>query len=88
MKEEDIKELMIYFKLSKYRDDGELLLDEYEELESIIKRNKIVKYLEEIRYLNIIGKLSDVKYQELLNIYDVEIENYMNKNVLIKRKKE
>ena len=40
MTKEEREELLQYFKLCSYRDSDIFLLEEYEELEEIIKRNE------------------------------------------------
>ena len=40
MNENELEELSRYFRLSDYRDGEYILLDEYEELMDIIRKNK------------------------------------------------
>ena len=86
MNKEELDELLTYYRLCSYRDEGDILLDEYIELEDIIKRNDRVKTLEEARYQNIMGNLSDESYHKLLEIIDKEIEEAIDKQVLVKKK--
>ncbi len=58
------KELLDYFRLSRYRDGDYMLLEEYDELEDIIKRNNTAKELEEYRYKYITGKINEEEYNE------------------------
>ena len=74
MTEEEISELLQYFRLVKYQEDGELLLEEYYELENIINNNIHAKRIDKARCLNILGKLSDSEYENLLNYYNNIIE--------------
>ena len=75
MTKEEINDLSTYFKLAIYRDEGNLLLEEYEELNDIIKRNKYAKLQEEARYKWITGKISDEVYQTIYHMYDDIIFN-------------
>ena len=44
MSEEEKNDISRYFRLIRYRDDGDILLDEYEELNSIIKKALLRDY--------------------------------------------
>ena len=61
---EEVSELYRYLRLSSYRDGEYILPDEYEELEEIIGRNKIARYLERVRYNYLIGKISQEEYDD------------------------
>ena len=69
MNDSEINDLLRYFILSDYRDGDYFLLEEYEELESILKRSPIVKELDDARYKHIVGKISDEEYSDLYNKY-------------------
>lgn len=69
MNTKELEDLSRYFRLSDYRDGEYFLLEEYEELEEIVKRNPIAKELEEARYKCIKGKISEEEYKELCNNY-------------------
>lgn len=65
--DEEIKELYEYFRLSSYRDSEYFLLDEYDELERIIKKNKTAQYLEKIRYQYLKNAISEEEYDDICN---------------------
>ncbi len=65
--DEEIKELYEYFRLSSYRDSEYFLLDEYDELERIIKKNKTAQYLEKIRYQYLKKIISEEEYDDICN---------------------
>lgn len=69
MTEEEIKDLGRYFRLITYRDDGDMLLEEYEELETIIKNNNVAKELEAARYKCIMKKISEEEYNKKIMSY-------------------
>lgn len=69
MTEENRRDLLRYFVLSDYRDGDYFLIEEYEELENIIKRNAKAKELEEARYKCILKKIGEEEYNELYNKY-------------------
>ena len=69
MNDSEINDLLRYFILSDYRDGDYFLLEEYEELESILKRSPIAKELDDARYKHIVGKISDEEYNDLYNKY-------------------
>lgn len=69
MTEEELKDLSRYFKLSNYRDGEYFLLEEYEELEIILKKNHIAREIEAARTKSILGKISEEEYQELYDRY-------------------
>jgi hypothetical protein len=77
MNEEEKKDLSRYFRLMDYMDEGSILLEEYEELEDIINRNKIAKSLEDARYQVIRGEISEDKYLEIEEIYTNELYQKM-----------
>ncbi len=58
-------ELLRYFILAGYRDGEYILLEEYEELQEIIKKNSIARQIEEIRYKWLTGKISDEEYKKI-----------------------
>ena len=59
-----LSELYRYLVLSSYRDGDYFLLEEYEELEDIIKRNDIARYLEDVRYQYLKGLISEEEYND------------------------
>ena len=69
MQENEIDELFRYFILSDYRDGEYILPDEYEELDTIIKKNKYAKLLDDARYDYIMGKMTEDEYNELYMFY-------------------
>ena len=73
MTAEEKKDISRYFRLVGYRDDGDILLDEYEELEDIIKKSTIARLLENARYQCIVGKISEEQYQKMEKKYIDEI---------------
>ena len=86
MENDTIKDLSRYFVLTTYQDEGTILLEEYEELESILKRNIYARYIEKARYYNILGKLSDEDYQKLYNLYiEIVFSNDENKDFQLKK---
>ena len=77
MNEQERKELLRYFTLCSYRDGEYILLEEYEELESIIKNNKIARYLEDVRFKYLTRQINEEEYNSINN-------NYFNKLILAK----
>ena len=69
MTEEEKRDLSNYFVLARHRDDGDILIDEYEELNNIIRRNSMARLLEEARYQCIKGEISEEQYKEIEYIY-------------------
>ncbi len=72
MTEEEKKEIREYFKLCTYRDGEYFLPEEYEELVELIKKNTIVRLLEEARYKWIMQKMSNEDYMNLCDYYEKE----------------
>ena len=79
MNDSEINDLLRYFILSDYRDGDYFLLEEYEELESILKRSPIAKELDDARYKHIVGKISDEEYNDLYNKYYKVLEKKYTK---------
>ena len=71
MTEEEKKDLSRYFVLAMYRDEGSILLDEYEELNDILKRNSMAQELDDALYQYYMKKST---YEEYSSIHD----KYMN----------
>lgn len=69
MTNEEIKDLFDYFRLISYRDEGNMLLDEYDELNDIIARNKTAQKLERARLLLLEGKIKEEKYNDICYFY-------------------
>jgi hypothetical protein len=69
MSDNKINELLNYFRLCSYRDGEYFLEDEYYELEGIIKRNEVAKYLEEIRYKYLTNQMTEEEYNNICNDY-------------------
>ncbi len=69
MNEKERKELIRYFVLCTYRDSDIFLLDEYEELEQIIKNNKVAQYLEDVRYQYLKNKITKEEYNNIRDDY-------------------
>lgn len=69
MNDEEIKDLFDYFRLISYRDEGDILLEEYNDLNDIIARNKIAQELEDARFLMITGKMSEEEYNNISYYY-------------------
>ncbi len=69
MDDNELKEISRYFILCTYRDGDYMLLDEYEELEDIIKRNKTAQHLEDIRYMYLRNYISQEEYDNICNGY-------------------
>ncbi len=71
MTEEEKKDLSRYMILAMYRDEGSILLDEYEELNDILKRNSMAQELDDALYQYYMKKIT---YEEYSSIHD----KYMN----------
>ncbi len=84
MTEEEIKDLSKYFRLSMYRDEGDILLEEFEELNDIIKRSPYARFQEEARFKWLKGTLTDEEYKNINSMYDDEIYNIANKKAFKK----
>ena len=67
MTEEEKKDLSRYMILAMYRDEGSILLDEYEELNDILKRNSMAQELDDALYQYYMKKIT---YEEYSSIYD------------------
>lgn len=65
MENDELSEILTYFRLCSYRDGEYILLEEYEELQGIIKRNKTAHYLEEVRYEYLRGIITEEEYNEI-----------------------
>lgn len=65
MSEEEIKEMYNYFRLSSYRDGEYFLLEEYLELEEIIRKNDTARYLEDERYKYLRGIITEEEYNNI-----------------------
>ena len=74
MKNNELDDLSRYFRLYRYRDEGDILEDEYGELEEIIKRNETVKKIEDARVKWIFKKISE---EEFTTIFDEAFNNFM-----------
>ena len=85
MNEEEKKDLSRYFRLIEYLDEGSILEDEFEELNSIIKRNKYAKSLNEARYQVIMGRISEEQYLEIEEIYVNELFEKMIEDNSVKK---
>ena len=70
----EVNELYRYLILSSYRDGDYILLDEYDELNEIIRRNDDVKYLEEVRYDYLRGIISEEEYNNICFNYVNELK--------------
>lgn len=67
MTEEEKKDLSRYFVLAMYRDEGSILLDEYEELNDILKRNSMAQELDDALYKYYMKKIT---YEEYRMVHD------------------
>lgn len=79
-------ELLRYFILAGYRDGEYILLEEYEELQEIIKNNSIARQIEEIRYKWLTGEISDEEYKKIY--FDLMNQDREKELKLIQSKKE
>lgn len=79
-------ELLRYFILAGYRDGEYILLEEYEELQEIIKKNSIARQIEEIRYKWLTGEISDEEYKKIY--FDLMNQDREKELKLIQSKKE
>ncbi|MBQ6285545.1 MAG: hypothetical protein IJK67_04475 [Bacilli bacterium] len=79
-------ELLRYFILAGYRDGEYILLEEYEELQEIIKKNSIARQIEEIRYKWLTGEISDEEYTKIY--FDLMNQDREKELKLIQSKKE
>ena len=70
----EVNELYRYLILSSYRDGDYILLDEYDELNEIIRRNDDAKYLEEVRYDYLRGIISEEEYNNICFNYVNELK--------------
>ncbi len=85
MSEEEMKDLSRYFRLIEYLDEGNILEDEFEELNNIIKRNKFAKSLNDARYQVIMGRISEEQYLEIEEIYVNELYGKMIEDNSVKK---
>lgn len=67
MTEEEKKDLSRYFVLAMYRDEGSILLDEYEELNDILKRNSMAQELDDALNKYYMKKIT---YEEYRMVHD------------------
>lgn len=67
MTEDEKKDLSRYMILAMYRDEGSILLDEYEELNDILKRNEMARELDDALYRYYMKKIT---YEEYSAIHD------------------
>jgi hypothetical protein len=84
MDDKEISDLSRYFVLAIYRDEGSLLLEEYEELNDILKRNNAAKKVDDALYNYYIGKIS---YEEYIKIHNYYI-NMIYGSIIPQREKE
>ena len=64
MTKEERLELWRYFRLSDFRDDNSIDLDEYDELNHIISKNPYAKELEDLRVKAIMGQIPEADYKK------------------------
>ena len=66
MDEKEISDLSQYFRLTRFRDEGDLFLEEYQELEDIIRRNPMAQLMEEdhFQYLRSEEHTSELQSRE------------------------
>ena len=73
MNSKELNELNRYFILSDYRDGDYFLLDEYNELNDIIKRNKIANHFENLRYKYLKGIIKEEEYNNICKKYIIKL---------------
>ena len=69
MTEEEKKDLSRYMILAMYRDEGSILLDEYEELNDILKRNSMAQELDDALYQYYMKKITHEEYSIIHDKY-------------------
>lgn len=81
MGEKEYKDLLRYFQLKEYYDEGNILEEEYEELKEIIKRNKAAKEMElaEMKFYS--RKISGEEYQKVVKKYHVIVEEHQKQYI-------
>lgn len=74
MEEKERKDLRMYFHLKEIYNNGEILEEEYEELQSIIKRNKRAQEMElaEIKFYG--KKISGEEYHRIIEKHKRALE--------------
>ena len=83
----ELKDLLDYFRLSKYRDESDyFLLEEYNELEDIIKRSSMARELENARNLWITKKITDEEYNIIYSKYSSYLDDSLSINKELKKK--
>lgn len=80
MSEEDIADLSRYFRLSIYRDNGDLLLEEYDELNEVLQRCKPAQEIDDALSNYYLGRITEEEYKKIYNKY-----NDMLRNIFIKK---
>jgi len=81
MGEKEYKDLLRYFQLKEYYDEGNILEEEYEELKEIIKRNKAAKEMElaEMKFYS--RKISGEEYQKVVKKYHIIVEEHQKQYI-------
>ena len=77
MTEQEIQDLLNYFQLSIYNDELDILQDEFDELQEIIKRNKRAREMDDAKYLYFKGKMSEEEYEDLIQKHWNALTNAM-----------
>ena len=74
MTNEEINDLQKYFRLVQYRDVyQDILLDEWDELEDIIKRNIMAQDIEAARFLWLKKQFTEEEYKATYNEYYIKL---------------
>lgn len=66
MEEQERNDLLEYFHLKDFYNNGEILEDEYEELQEIIKRNKRAQEIEQAEMKFYSHKISGEEYNNII----------------------
>lgn len=83
MTEKEIEDLSKYFRLIRYRDQGDIFLEEFNELQDIIKKYPLARAMEEDYYLFLKGQIPEEEYQRRLNSNKQKVQ----KEIAIKQAK-
>ena len=79
MTDQEIDDLSQYFRFIRYRNQGEMLLEEYDALQDIVKKYSAAREMEDAYFLFLQGKISEEEYQERLDVYRQQLQNEVAK---------
>ena len=82
MRDNDYEDLLRYFRLIVYREEGSLLLEEYNELQDILNRCPSARILDDAYYNFLTGKISEEKYNSIYDYYFNRLEENRTKKLI------